>query len=259
MNLFMLRSVLVMAVSLSFSIPAGAIPLTGIHPSYTQDFDSIGATGTTPPTGWFVGSLGANTTNSTFTADLLTPNTGSSSTGANYNYGVTGANPDTDRAIGSVASGTGQARVTEARFTNNTGGTIIALHLSYDGEQWRRGASQVANELSLHFSLDGTTFTPLNFDFVSPQVAGAAGALDGNAAANRVAGIGGTFATSIANGQDFYLRWLDLNDDSFDAGIALDNFSLQATNAVPEPTVTVLLGLGGWLAWRRRRTCGRSG
>ncbi|MEI6084626.1 MAG: PEP-CTERM sorting domain-containing protein [Verrucomicrobiota bacterium] len=207
--------------------------------TYTQVFDIMGATGTTPPDGWFTGRKGTGTNGAFLAVSPLAISTGSSTTGTNYNFGSVGAS--TDRALGSLAA-SGENRVTEFRFTNGTGFTITALTIAYDGEQWRSGgASQVANALSLHYGTDGTTFTATGYNFVSPQVAQTAGALDGNATANRVAGIGGTITgLSIAPGSTVYLRWLDLDDGGTDAGIAIDNFNLTLT-VVPEPSTLALV------------------
>ena len=123
---------------------AQSITLSGVNPSISENFDSMGTAGTTPPTGWFVGtSLSGSTsgTNGTFTAGAVTVGTGSSNTGANYNFG---SSASTDRALGSVASGTGNTRVMEARFFNNTSLTITGLVVSYTGEEWRNGGNTAA-------------------------------------------------------------------------------------------------------------------
>ncbi len=211
--------------------------------TYTENFDSMTATGTTTPAGWFAGT---GTGAAVFTT-AVTPGTGSSNTGANYNFGVAGVNPVTDRALGSLASGNLQ-RDSELHITNNTGFNITMFTLSYDGEQWRvGGTTSVANTLMLQYSLTGLAGSWVNmgssFDFTSPIVSGTAGALDGNAAANRVAGIGGTYTPSapIPNGTTFFLRWADPDNASADNAVSLDNFSFSA---VPEPSVYMLLGVG---------------
>ncbi len=224
--------------------------------TYTENFDSMGATGTTTPTGWFAGTG----TGAAVTTTAVTPGTGSSNIGGNYNFGVAGVNPVTDRALGSLASVSTQ-RDSELHITNNAGFDITEFTLTYDGEQWRvGGTTSVANTLTLQISYTGLSGSWVNlgaaFNFTSPIVSGTAGALDGNAAANRVAGIGGTYVptTPIANGAIFYLRWADPDDANSDNGIALDNFSFSA---IPEPSVYMLLGVGllfcGQRYLRRRR------
>ncbi len=77
------------------------------------------------------------------------------------------------------------------------------------------------------------------FNFNTPVNSGHAAALDGNAAANRVSGLGGTYtpATSITNGQVFYLRWADADVSSAADGIALDDLTVPYT-LTNNPTAT---------------------
>lgn len=225
--------------------------------TYSEDFDSMGATGTTSPAGWFVGT-GTGAANISTT---VIPGTGTGTGSGNYNFGVAGVNSVTDRALGSLASGTGGQRDTEIDITNNTGFDFTQFFISYDGEQWRSGGTtSVPNTLTLQISLTGLSGSWVNlgsaFNFTSPINGQAASALDGNAAANRVAGIGGiyTSANPILNGSTFYLRWADPDDGGTDNGIAIDNFTFQV---VPEPSVYMLLGVGllfcGQRFLRRRR------
>jgi hypothetical protein len=252
-----------MAVAISFAAVQsyGQISLTGGTFSYSENFDGMGPSeGASPPAGWFVGSTkragNQDATNGTLIAvALLDADAGGSSTGTNYNYGTSG---DGDRALGSLASANaaGSNRVTEVRFTNNTGATITNLTLQYDGEEWRDGGNTAANQLTMHFSLDGSSFSAMGaaFTFTAP-VNSSAAQKNGNLAANRVANIGGNFTTSIADGATFYLRWVDIDDASADDGLAIDNFSLSyAVVAVPEPSTILLVcaGLLGAFAIRRR-------
>jgi hypothetical protein len=218
--------------------------------TYTQDFDSMGSTGTTTPIGWFVGTgTGAAVVGTTVIAG-----TGSGTAGGNYNFGVAGVNVVGERALGSLASSSTQ-RDTEVHFTNNMGFDITQFTIGYDGEQWRNGdlTTVAANTLTLQLSTDGLTWTSLGsaFNFASPiNSGGPSGALDGNASANRIAGIGGTFnlSTSILAGSTFFLRWADADDSGIDDGIAIDNFTFSA---VPEPSVYMLLGVGILLCGQR--------
>jgi hypothetical protein len=248
-------------VSLTVVQSSGQISLTGGTFSYSENFDSMGTgPAANPPDGWFVGATkrGGNpdATNGTFEAvTLLSTDSGGSTTGTNYNYGAVG---DTDRALGSLtsANAAGSNRVTEVRFINNTGFTIANLSIRYDGEEWRDGGTNCANQLTLHFSLDGSTFASMGdlFAFTAP-VNGPAGAKDGNLAANRVANIGGDFSTSIDNGAGFFLRWVDVDDPGSDDGLAIDNFSMTYS-AIPEPSTFALVASGFMLflgVQRRRR------
>src|SRR6185295_18975228 len=76
-------------------------------------------------------------------------------------------------------------------------------------------------------------------DFTSPTFGTTAAAtLDGNAAGNRVAE-SATLSVSIANGQEVWLRWKDIDHAGNDHGLAVDDLAVTA-NGAPEtaPTVT---------------------
>jgi PKD repeat protein len=201
--------------------------------AYTQNFDSMGANGTNAPTGWFVG-----TGSGPISGKTALVGDGSSSTSGNYNFGSSGSS---DRALGSLASASTQ-RDTEARFLNVSGSSINSFTISYSGEEWRVGGpSSVTNVLTLQYSTDGTNFAPMGaqFNFNTPVPSGTAGSLDGNAAANRVTGIGGTYTPTagITNGQIFYLRWADADDPHLDNAMAVDDFLITFSLGSPPPLV----------------------
>ena len=91
----------------------------------------------------------------------------------------------------------------------------------------------------LHYSTDGANFVPLGsaFDFNSPVDSGPPNDLNGNAVANRVTGIGGTYTPRlpIAIGQVFYLRWVDADHSSSDHGLAVDDLQISFTLVSPAP------------------------
>lgn len=190
----------------------------------------MGATGTSTPTGWFVGTGLVEISGTT-----VRVGSGTDTAGGNYSYGVVG---DPDRALGSLASA-GTQRNTEVRFTNQLAGSIASFNLSYTGEQWRvGGTAAVNNALTMQFSTDGMNFTNMGplFDFNSLIDSGAAGMINGNLAANRVTGIGGTYTpeNAIPIGSTWYLRWADIDNSSNDHGLALDDFTISFTlTAVP--------------------------
>src|SRR5689334_24580582 len=120
--------------ALTLALAAGMTALAHAQVSYTggtytQDFDSMGSTGTTTPPGWFAGT--GNDTVGAISTTAVTAGTGSSNVGGNYNFGVAGVNPLTERALGSLASGSTQ-RDTEIHITNNTGFDITQFTLTYD-------------------------------------------------------------------------------------------------------------------------------
>ena len=200
-----------------------------------ENFDSLGATGTNTPPGWFAGWAGPGTT---FTTNVAVSN-GSVAPNqvAGWNFGTTAA---ADRALGLIATGSGTPtppgtnRFLEVRIRNATTNSISAFQVRYDGEEWRTGSSSSqVNVNVLQFSTDGVNFTGLGavFQFSQPVFTPVSTALDGNAAANRVTNIGGIYALSppVPSNGVIYLRWFDLNDPSTDPGLALDNFSFASS------------------------------
>jgi hypothetical protein len=140
-----------------------------------------------------------------------------------------------------------------ASFLNNSGMTLAAFTANYTGEQWvNAGTSPQTMEFEYGF---GSTFetvsmwtkptgAPISFDFTSPKFTADMGAvpLDGNDAANRTPGLGGT-VTNIAwlPGSTLWLRWIERNDMFLDHALAIDDFSFSVT-AVPEPAAAVFGG-----------------
>jgi hypothetical protein len=191
----------------------------------TENFDSMGAEGTTTPTGWFVG-IGSAADNTAVTASK--GDKAPSTSIAAFNYGVEG---DKDRALGTEPTRTN--RVMEVRIKNESGKPIEEFTVKYDGEQWRVGTAKTTTVLKLQFSTDGSTFTDMgdNFNFTGSKVPPPdSSALDGNATENRVADIGGSYKPTapIADKATIYLRWNDVNDPSLDPGLAIDNFTFSA-------------------------------
>jgi hypothetical protein len=241
-----------MAMCLAIRVQA-AISYTG--GLYSQDFNIMGPTGTTTPTGWFVGSgPGIAVTGTTVTPDI-----GNNTTPGHYNYGVGGTNPVTDRALGSK-NDSGQQLDTEVDFVNNTGLTLTTFAINYTGEEWRNGGSGNLNSLILQYSPNGSSWFALGpaFNFLSPINNLVATSLDGNAAPDRTVVPGGAFTLpfQIAPGTNFYLRFVDGDESGKDDGLAVDDFTFSARGIlVPEPTSSALLALGaigGLLAYRRQ-------
>jgi uncharacterized delta-60 repeat protein/uncharacterized repeat protein (TIGR01451 family) len=219
---------------------AGDVSLNTIGTAVAQNFDTLATTGTTNPwsdgttlTGWY----------SQF--DLSNPTTyigdpGTSTTGAIHSYGVAGTNAVTERALGSIASGGTNTVYNAVKLTNNTGTTITGLLISYNGEQWRDGGNATLATQKLDFQYqvaNAGTITDANtptggwtdydpLDFTGPKATATAGALDGNAAANRTAKSALMPIGNVANGQEIWLRWKDINDTGNDHGLAVDDFSV---------------------------------
>ncbi|MFN8468773.1 MAG: ExeM/NucH family extracellular endonuclease [Caldilineaceae bacterium] len=205
----------------------GAVNLTGPHAAYSQSFDALASKGASAvlPLGW-----GIKETGSAATADgryrAFTPGSGAGDT---YSFGTGGSS---ERAFGGLRSDD-LTPLFGAKFTNNTGAAIEALAIGYTGEQWRLGApNRGPDRLDFQFSTDATSLTTGTWrdydglDFLSPTTSGSAGALDGNAPANRRAAGATIPGLSIADGQSFWLRWVDADIPGADDGLAIDDFLL---------------------------------
>ena len=213
---------------------------------YTQNFDALLSSGTSNPLSVIPGLVSNETT--------YRASTGTSTTGALYSFGVAGTNAATDRALGSLASGTTNSIFYGFQFTNDTGTTIGSLTISYTGEQWRRGGNTTApnppERLQLSYAVNPTnvstgTYTTVSaLDFNSPQY-GAAGALDGNAPANRTSIAATTFniTDGLADGQTLIVRFTDIDNAGNDNALAVDDLNITFA-AVPEPTTLALIGAG---------------
>jgi hypothetical protein len=257
--------------------------------TYSQNFDSLTRSGTAEPWGnnadavsafdapRLVGLLGwytASYTNGTDLSAVYTPqilaSAGGAAGGNFYSYGLNSS--ATDRAFGTLPQdaingpGTGSLRI-GARFVNNTGGIIDSFTFAYDGEQWRIGAvNNVNNQYVVSYAtfaagagtLDSTPYvaTSASATFNTPfDGTGASATLDGNQAANRVAGLGDTITgLAVLPGEEIWIRWFDSNSSGADHGIAIDNFSVAFTTIpVPEPSTAMILGLGLMLLINRAR------
>lgn len=224
-------------------VPTAAISLSS---PYNQNFDTLANSGTTNPwvndstiSGWY--AMQTAGTLSTYRGD-----NGGSNAGALYSYGTTAT---TERALGSIGSGTPQNLIYGARFVNDTGSTITSLTVAYTGEQWRNGGNATAQKLDFSYQIS-TTVTILNagtwtdvdtLDFTGPIATATAGALDGNAAANRIV-LSQSFPVSIPAGQEIMIRWFDTNDAGSDHGLSIDDLTVTAggtpSDAAPNVTST---------------------
>lgn len=220
--------------------------------TYTQNFDSLLATGTSNAwtdnstiTGWFINKA-------VYAAD-----TGSSNTGRFYSYGA--SSTDAERALGTVASGGSGTNLFGANFLNGLGANAVSFNLQYVGEQWRDGNNTTQQKLTFEYSLDATslsdgTWTAVALlDFTGPKATTTAGALNGNLAENRASlSETVTLSSDWASNASLWIRWTDLNDAGNDHGLAVDDLSFSA-QPVPEPATLAALGLGAMALIRRKR------
>lgn len=261
-----------------------AVPLSSGALSYTQNFDSLPNVNGSDPAwtnnatlaGWSIFSgplLNTPVTN-------LRVSTSSGSDRAHISYGINGAS---ERALGSQAGSSHRySPVTPSEgeafgaiavaFANATADVLAGFSFSYTGEQWHVSSNaNVAHSLTMAWalavpgasfnSLAWTAFTPVQanpagVNFVTPTISGGTSG-NGNLAANRVTGLGASISgIDWAPGQSLWLRWVDLNDPASDHGMAIDDFSFNATPVPEAATLPLMLGglalLQGVLRSRRR-------
>lgn len=235
------RWALALAVLAAAGPAAAQVSLTTLGSAYTENFNTLassGTTNTTVPAGWAFLETGTSA-NTTYAAG-----TGSDNGGNTYSFGASG---NAERAFGGLQSGSVIPSL-GASFTNNTGATIDTLAITFTGEQWRIGNNAAARDdrLDFDYSTDATalgtgTWIPVTaLNFTNPiKTAAAAGALDGNAAANRTTVTHSITGLSIPNGATFWIRWRDLNATGSDDGLAIDDFSLTPTGTLPLPNLSI--------------------
>ena len=159
--------------------------------TYTQDFDTLI---TTASATWTDNSTLTNwSAQRTGTGNTIAAGTGSSITGALYSFGTGTAS---DRALGTLGSATPGGFAYGVIFQNNSGATVTLGTLSYMGEQWRNSAA-AAQDVTVWYKIGSSPITNFSagsdvgwnqlaaLTFTSPITGGTAGALDGNASANR--------------------------------------------------------------------------
>ncbi|MGH9914749.1 MAG: Calx-beta domain-containing protein, partial [Pyrinomonadaceae bacterium] len=210
------------------------ISLSTPDTAYTQDFDTLADTGTSSalPIGWTLSETGTNA-DATYAAG-----TGSSTTGNTYSFGSTGS---AERAFGGLQSGSLNPSF-GACFINHMSVPITSLTINYIGEQWRLGTANRVDRIDFQYSLDATDLTTGTWidvdslDFSSPTTSsgsGAIGALDGNAAANRMNVSFTISGLNIPIGATFFVRWLDFNASGSDDGLSVDDFALTPNGSGP--------------------------
>jgi hypothetical protein len=255
------------------SLPnAPAATSLGNTPTGWTDDNASPAAGNFSIVGWYLWHDTAQTEGGFNSHQRMRIGTGSNNTGSFWSYG---ASASTERALGDVGSNTIAAQETASAnngifigvaIQNDTGGAIDNITVSYTGEQWRDGGDPAPHSQTMFFNYavnptgitDSAAFAPnavSALDFTSPTFAntGGGGALDGNNLLNRTAK-GPTLLTGLTlqSGETLWLRWFDPNNIGNDHGLAIDDFSFTAQEAIPEPASLAMLGLLG-LALSRRR------
>ncbi|MBA4106621.1 MAG: hypothetical protein C0485_12760 [Pirellula sp.] len=248
--------------------------------AYTENFDGMGAAGTTLPAGWSAGYLGAESSSNrlafapyagnglSLTNMPILVSDGSAypnpNVGRVMNLGLTG---DSDRAPGGYPRTTPSGdHVFQVAVVNTTGAPLSDVTVAYAGEQWNQaqGTSTSGPEM-LRVLVSSTSATSgftyySSLDFTAPHQGGAAAnptALNGNLPANRqVVTANITLPSAVPDGGTFYVRWHDWNDNgTSDHFLGIDD--IRISGGVPEPSSLALLACGLGLTLLRRQRASR--
>ncbi len=193
--------------------------------------NSAGNLASTIPTGWTAASSG--------TAAYNVAGNGSSSNGGYWAYY---SGTGTDYSLGALRSGTPGNITYTVSFTNNSGSTINSITLSWDYEQWRYGGGgntsgwdcSGTGQLAGNATLNLKDFTGAN------GTAGSTGGLTTTVSSFTLSSL------SIANGQSFGISWVTTDVTGTDNGVAIDNFSISATNTTSPTILTSTSSLTGF-------------
>ncbi|MFN4244003.1 MAG: hypothetical protein ACK4PI_12305 [Tepidisphaerales bacterium] len=251
---------------LTLAAAASAAPITT---TYAEDFDSMGTSGTTPPTSWKHIVFNMTTSNGTWTNSTGIPANGTNSvasipvTAAGTTLTATN-NPTSNNNNGYNAARTTSAtsdRVLATAPTNVTGtgiqltltnaNTLPIDTLTVRFDIVRFTAPSSANELPgywLFISTNGTSWTHIGPAPTLTEVPNSVGV------SNLTRSFGTVNVPLVNPGADFYLRWVDDNaaQSSPDQIVGLNNVLITAT-VVPEPAGLSLLGCTALVGLRRRR------
>lgn len=229
--------------------------------SNAQNFDALLNTGSGTWTdnstipNWYSQRTGTGTTYSV--------STGSSNAGGLYSFGsATGA---TERALGTIGSNNAAVGgfAHGVQLKNTSGGTVSDVQVSYTLEQWRNSGTNVVNQLYCYYKKSNNRIDSLNppdtfrippvdinavngwtqipgLTLIAPISTGAAGALDGNAAANRVSVSGFSIpGLTLANNEFLMIKWDDSNHVTSDHGLGIDDVTISWTvSATTTPSLS---------------------
>ncbi|MNU44572.1 Protein metal binding site [compost metagenome] len=211
------------------------VPMTGAG-SYSQDFNTLSTTGTNP---WTDNTVIANvySQRSGTGAGNYIADAGTSTNGTIYSYGT---GTTTDRALGSIGSNGAGDFAHGILFQNTSGGALSNFTVSYVLEQWRNGNNLNPQPVTFWYKVSSTSFTGLNpgvntgwtqvtaLTTASPVNTSAAGALNGNSAANKVLAQNIVIpGLSLANNEFIMFKWEDINHTSNDHGLAIDDVTIS--------------------------------
>lgn len=224
----MKKLILLLNLFISYSIFSQEISINLTNFDYLTDFNSLANTSTSTilPNGWYISESGTNA-NSTYTAGSGTNNAGDT-----YSFGVSGS---TDRSLGGLRSNALNPTF-GCKVKNNTGEVLESIIISYVGETWRVGNSWRPDRLDFQYSTDATslttgTWTDVNeLDYENPGQVAISGVLAHSSNINFT--INGLY---IASNSTIWFRFTDYNAFSSDDGMAIDDFSINASPAISLP------------------------
>jgi hypothetical protein len=216
--------------------------------SYSQDFNSLITSGSGT---WADNSTIANWySQRTGTGTTINANSGTGTGGDLYSYG-TGAS--TERALGTIGSGNAAAGhfAHGLQLRNTSGAVLTQLNVTYTLEQWRNSGA-AAQSITFWYKTSTSTITSLMpnnssgwtqvtaLTLSSPVTGGTVGALDGDAAANRVTIAGISIpGLSLPNDSYIMLKWEDPDHAGADHGLAIEDVTIEWT--IPTlPTLNVI-------------------
>jgi PEP-CTERM motif len=261
----MMKRTSLLAASAAVLVFATTVPAALLVTSYSENFDSMGTSGTTPPTSWALKtgnsgtsnltwqtSIPANGTNSVAsmiaTAGALTATSAPTATNNNGYNAAFSTSLTSDRVLATSPTTVSGAAI-ELSLTNGVGADLSSIVVSYDTRRFT--SVTTANELpgyQLFFSLDGTTWT--NVAALNPTLATVPNTVGVTSVTSATVNLG-----NWADASTLLLRWVDdnANQTSPDQIIGLNNVVISAGAVVPEPTALGLVGLGGLATLRRRK------
>jgi hypothetical protein len=238
------------AVTTSSTVNVTAVPVpAGGSVSYSQNFNAMGATGTTPPSGWSIKNGNSGTTNTTWSATTGIPANGANSVASMVNitaaltaittpaatnvngYNAAAAGVTTDRMLATSPTSVSGGAI-QLQLAQNSGGYIDRLKIGYD--IYRINAPASVNELQgywLFYSLDnGTSWT--NVAPLNPTVAGPGGVIVPNTiGVTNVAPVPLVLSANWNPANNILFRWVDDNGvpTSPDQMYGLDNVTIAST------------------------------
>ena len=219
--------------------------------TYTENFDTLGASGTWTDNGNLLGWYAALTNVPTgevtpFTSFSATSGGGTTSSTL-YSMGTSSS--ATDRALGGIPSA-GAGRVMLGWRLKNDGSSVITnLVLTYDGEEWRQ-ATPNTSYVDVYYQifdadagaltvLSGWNAAPAGLTFYPPTT-GTAGAIDGNNATNRVPWLTASIpGISLSPGKEIWFKWSFVKPGGGSFMMGVDNVRLAVDLGAP-PTISAI-------------------